>query len=229
MTENAAAPEETQPEPEVPAQMVEVDGKMLPVEVGADGRKQATDENGNTYILADKKPSAIELKRQKIWMERYKRLVNKGIDPKKIPLMLAEEDYKNMPLAEKFEQYKKLDMAANRRLAQDINGLQHNDGVLADSMDINFRAFAKMLVEAGISLERQSAILKETEVEIQEDRKKQAEQRKRATEMRQKAAQEAREQKLKEELVKAEGKPALTEAPPPEESAPPDGATVFGG
>lgn len=229
MTENAAAPEETKSEPEVPAQMVEIDGQMLPVEIGPDGRKQAKDEHGNTYILADKKPSAIELKRQKIYLERRKRKINDGVDPKKVDLLLAEEDYKNLPITEKFEQYKRLDMAANRRLAQDINSLQHNDSVLADSMDINFRAFAKMLVEAGVSLERQGAILKETEQEVQEDRKQRLEARQAASQAAAKKRADAQEQKLKEELAKVEGTPSLTEPIPPAESAPPDGATVFGG
>lgn len=216
-------------EEEVPAQMVEIDGKYLPVTVGPDGKKQATDENGNTYVLAEKKPSAIEVKRQKIYLERFKRLLNKGVAKEKIPGILAKEDYDNMPLAEKFEQYKKTDLAATRRLAGDINALQYNDGVLADSMEANFRAFAKMLVKLGLSPEDQKALVKEAEEEIQTERKQKMEQQKLATEMRQKAALEAREKKLKDELVKAEGKPALDQGVPPEEIPPPEEATVFGG
>jgi len=222
----AAEPEEVEP-----TQMVEIDGKFLPVTVGADGKKQAVDENGNTYILADKKPNAIELKRQKIMRERYQRLVNKGIDPKKIPLMLAEEDYKNKPLDQKFEEYKRLDTAMSRRLAQDINALQYNDGVLADSMEVNFRAFAKMLVKLGLSSEDQKLLVKEAEEEIRAERQHRIEAQKAAAEERAKKMREAKEQKMKEELVKAEGKElsGLDQGPPPEEAPAPEGATVFGG
>jgi hypothetical protein len=228
--ENPAAEVAKEVEAEVPAQMVEIDGKYLPVEIRPDGRKQARDENGNTYILADKKPTAIEIKRQKIWMERFKRLLNKGVAKEKIPAILAKEDYDNMPLAEKFEQYKKTDLAMTRRLAGDINSLQYNDGVLADSMEVNFRAFAKMLVKLGLSSEDQKALVKEAEDEIKAEREKKIEQQKLAAEMRMKAAREAQEKKVKEELLKAEGKEAsLDQGPPPEEIPPPEEATVFGG
>lgn len=226
IAETQAAVEKAEEE-DAPLQMVEIDGKMLPVTIGPDGKKQAVDENGNTYILAEKKLSAIELKRQKIWKERYQRLANKGIDPKKIPIMLAEEDYKNKPLADKFEESKKLNTAITRRLAQDINGLQHNDVVLADSMDVNFRAFAKMLLKLGLSLEDQKTIIQETEKEIAEERQKRIEEARLAAAAR---AQKAQEKKAVEELNKPEGVAPLDPAATPAESAPsPEGATVFGG
>lgn len=189
-----------------------------------------TEENATTQAPAKRELTKVELKRMKIYQERRLRKINEGVDPKKVDAVLSEEDYRNMSLEEKFEQHRKITIASIRRIAQDLLDLQHNDRVIGDAIDINFRAFARMLTKAGVSLEDQGIIFKEIRAEVE------AELAAKALE-RQQAAQAAVQQKMQETektavdaLNQAEGKPSLTPDAPPTETAPvPEGATTFGG
>lgn len=228
-SESAAVAAVADVPPDAPAELVEVDGKMLPVSV-EDGKRVAKDGDGNKYVLAEKKPNALEMKRMMALLERRKRLINKGVDPKKVDLVIAQEDYNALPVEKKFEKHKDLMNGAVKRLAQDMTGLQHNDGVLADAMDVNFRSFAEMLVDLGMPLEKQGEIIKRVQAKIEDERKARMDAQRKVFEDRAKQAQENKEKKSAEALAKAEGKPELTSTEPTqEEAAPlPDGATTFG-
>ncbi len=212
---------------------INIEGKNLPVEV-VNGRRQATDENGNVFFLdpaADKarRQTKAELKRQQIYIERRNRLINKGVDPSKVDLMLAEEDYRNLPIEDKFERFAMNVNQSFRMFGQDMQALQHNNTVLADAMDVNFRAMALCLERAGLPKEVQGELIKEAEKQINAERLAKLEAKQKEEELRRKQAVEAAEQgRAESELRKAEGKPDLVDEPG--EPAPvPDGATQFGG
>ncbi len=168
-------------------------------------------------IAAARRPTKLEIKRAEIYKERRARAINNGVPEDKVEAHLAAEDYKNLPLDEKFEKFQSLTAQALIGLQQDIMNLQHNDTVIADAMDINLKAMARALEHAGIDKERQQSIMKEVEQEIQRDQQ----QMKVAREAARKVAREAQEKKTVESEV---DKGPADETPIPL----PDGATVFG-
>lgn len=106
-------------------------------------------------------------------------------------------------------------MGGLQSLAQELANLQHNDQVLADAMDANFRAITKIFVKLNVPQEEQAKLLIECDAEIKAERKAKAE-------ARAAAAKKAQEVAEKKEVVAEVGK-AGEPAPPPE------GATEFGG
>lgn len=181
-----------------------------------------------TQVVTPRKPSKIELKRQQQYMERRKRLINKGVPEDQVDRAIVEEDYRNLPVEQKFERFASAMNGAVQSLAKDIMGLRHNDGVLADAMDLNFKAVARALVKAGVPLELQGEIIKQAEIELRAERQKQFEEQQAAARAQAEARAQSSEQKVAAELAKAEGKELTPEAPPPAEP-PPEGATTFGG
>jgi hypothetical protein len=101
-----------------------------------------------------------------------------------------------------------------QHLAQEMVNLRHNDQVLADAMDLNFRAVAKALELAGIPLDKQQEIIKLAQEEIQKDREGMAEAQKKAVEhMEKKAKDESEKEAVETETdVPGEAPPAPTEA-----------------
>lgn len=217
----------------VPApEMFTVDGKSYPIEV-VNGRRQAKLEDGNIAILSDekepqKKMSKLEMKRFQQLMERRKRLINKGVDADKVDAVIAEENYRALPLDKKFELLMQGVKSAVTGLSSDINELRHNDGVISDVIDVNARAFAKCLTKAGVPLETQGEIFKEAEAEIREELQKRmqdaAENQKRLA----KQQAELAEKVTLDSLKKAEGKTAEPEQAPAVPNPIPEGATTFG-
>jgi hypothetical protein len=176
-----------------------------------------------------RKFSKIELKRMRAYQERRQRLINKGVAPDKVDMVLAAEDYANMPVPEKLKRLEGILQNSFQQVAIEMANLRHNDGVLADAMDLNFKSFAKMLVKLGIPLEDQGKIIAETEKEMAEERRKQSETASKAAQ----AAQENIEQAKAEEALKKAEQPILTGPEGVDANGspipPPDGATVFGG
>lgn len=212
-----------------------MDGKDLPIEM-VDGRRQAKDDKGNIYVLDSpdqepekKGPSKLDLKRRQQYMERRQRLINKGVDPKKVDMVIAEEDYRALPMDKKLERFMVTVSQSFREFANDMQALQHNNNLLADAMDVNFRAMARCLIKAGVLPEQQSVIIKEVEAEIMATRQAQIDAHKKASEAKAVAEAAVTESSVAEaELNKAEGKPTIV----PDDAAPlpiPDGATTFGG
>lgn len=173
-----------------------------------------------TELSKPKKPNKIELKRQQIYEERRRRLINSGIPEDKVDQTIAAQDYAELPVEKKIQRLEQMLTGSVQALVNDIQALQHNDKVIADALDINMKAMSRCLDKAGISLEDQSRIIAEVAEELRlEDEK----------------AAISREQAQADVLEKQVATDALMEAEnglsgAKEESAPstPDGATVFG-
>lgn len=214
-----------------------VNGQELPIEV-VDGKEVAKDKDGNVYHLHDgkeeilskqaKKPTKIEMKRMQQYLERRKRLINKGVPEDKVDQVIAEEDFNNLSTEAKLSRVHQAMNQAVQRLAQDINSLFYNQGVIDHVLDVNFKAFARCLTELGVAPEKQKEILETVEKEVIEERRKKAEEQKLAEEMRLKAQAEQHEKNVAGELAKAEGKEGLKDAAPAEPAPIPEGATTFG-
>lgn len=183
-----------------------------------------------TQETAAPRPNKIEEKRQRILADRLKRHMAKGLSQSEAEEAMAKEDYERLPIEKKLERHTQFLQGGIRTLAKEIRKikegaeisvqieiekLQHNDVVLADAMDVNFKALAKLFTKLGISLEEQAAALKEAEAEVEAD--KAAAQA--AREAEEAAAQEQEEKQEASDGVDRPGTPA----PPPDE------ATQFGG
>ncbi len=183
------------------------------------------DETATKSENEQKKPSKIDLKRAAQYEERVRRLVNKGMTRQKAIEAIAEEDYRNMPIEKKFTRFQSAIIQALQKMAQDIVGLRHNDGVIADVIDLNSKAMTRCLQKAGVSVEQQSDIIKSVEAEMAEERQKRIEEAK-------KKAESKSDEKIVRELSIAESQDvasiaALNEAA--QAISPPSEATTFGG
>jgi len=162
----------------------------------------------------DRKPTKLEEKRRKIYMDRLQRHMSKGMTAEQAHMKIMEEDYERLPIEAKLKRLEQACMQAIQRLAHELGSLQNNDQVIADAMDANFRAITKALAKLGVPGEEQVAFLKEAEAEINQDRAA----RKAAYEAQQQRAASAQEQALVEQVIDKSG-----------EATPPEGATEFGG
>lgn len=169
-----------------------------------------------------KKLSKIDQKRMAAREERRRRLINKGVPEDKVELMMAQEDFQALPIAEQLLRTRNALEMAIQMLARDIHSLRHNENVLADSMDVNFRAFSKLLTKLGVSAQDQKAAVEEAERELHEEKLASA-RAKREQNEQQMAQSEA--DAIRKEGIDANGSPVADELPP---VTPPDGATVFG-
>lgn len=160
------------------------------------------------------KISKIDAKRQQIYDERRKRLLNAGVAPDKVDLVIAREDYDHLPLEKKVAHLENLLSRHSIALAQDLVTIRDNQVELANSFDTNFEAFAQMLLALGLSAERQKEIMEATS-KLMAERRQQVD------------AQRASEaQKTEEEKVLA----TVDEpAPADEPEQPQEGVEVFGG
>jgi hypothetical protein len=161
------------------------------------------------------KLSRADEKRQRIFQDRMKRLMTRGMTAQQAYVAIQKEDYDRLPVSEKLKRLEMMVSGALQQFAGDIQNLQHNDRTIADSLDANFRAITKVFTKLNVSPEDQTALLKEAVEEIKAERKE----REAAQAAAQKRAQEAAEKKAVTEEIGKAGEPA----PPPE------GATTFGG
>lgn len=173
-------------------------------------------------IAEAKKLTKLDIKRMQAHEERRRRLINSGVSPEKVDSVIAAEDYSNLSVEKKMERLEKVVSRALQGFQQDIMALRHNDGVIADAMDINLKALARGLQKAGVTLEQQNEIIKAVEVELREEQRQEAEARALAS----KAAAEAREKATMEQEAATKPTVGGDEAEPQDT---PDGATVFEG
>lgn len=116
------------------------------------------------------KVSKIDLKRQKIYQERMQRHIAKGKTPEQANEAIRREDYERLPPNEKINRLERALVGNFQAIAQDIAVLKDNQNSLADVMDVNFRAFEKMLLKLGVPVEEQKAMLQAAEAEIRAER-----------------------------------------------------------
>lgn len=167
-----------------------------------------------------RKLSKIDIKRIQAREERRRRLINNGVPADKVDAVMTAEDYKNLPVEQKLERFEKLMSQAMQGLQRDILALRHNDGVIADAMDINLKAMARGLTKAGVSLEQQNDIIREVEQELREEHAKQTAAQAEAHKLATEKAEMDRMKSVEKERTTTDDS----------ESAPvPDGATVFEG
>lgn len=185
-----------------------------------------TSGNGVTHVqepienvASARKMSKVDMKRMQAYQERRRRLINKGVDPKKVDAVIAAEDYKNMPLEDKFERLQAIVLGALRESQKDILALRHNDEVISDAFDINLKSLAKCLERAGVTKELQGTIIQEVEKEVREEQKLMIETKAKANADAEKARMQA--------ALADDAK--LTQSEEPEGETHPEEATVFGG
>jgi len=159
-----------------------------------------------TEISSAKKATKQDLTRQKIYDERRQRHLNKGIPAERVDQVIAREDYERLSVEEKVKRLENNIGGALRQLAGELQNLRHNDGVIAEAMDVNFRALGKIFAQLGVSTEQQKAYLKDVAEEMQRERLAQQE-------------QQAAEQALKEAPQEVATAPTVA----------PEAATSFGG
>lgn len=154
-----------------------------------------------------RKLSKGDEKRLRILQDRRQRHLNEGVPPEKVDEVIAREDYERLPVEKKIARLEGLLSATAQGLGKDIETLFRNQGVLLDTMDVNFTAFEMMVTDLGVSIEKQRSYV-EAAREVVEQKKRD----------RQRQTNAAADKSLKDAA-------ATPGEPPP----PPDGATVFGG
>lgn len=158
-----------------------------------------------------RRPSKQEAKRHQIYMERIRRHINAGKTAEQAVALVEKEDWERTPVSKKIDFLRGMIMGNVRKLAEDINTLHANQKDLANVMDVNFRAFERALIKAGVAQEDIKQLLAESEAEILAERQA-------AIAAKRKEQEEAQKQQLVKEVDE------------PGEAAPtPEGATVFGG
>lgn len=189
-----------------------------PIEINTEKQEAVADTKEVVETLQHpKQPTKLELKRMQQFQDRLRRLMNKGLTEAQAKEAIAKEDWDNLSPAKKIARLQHFTVMMTSGLRYDITALQDNDGELADAMDINFKAFAKILAKLGVSFEEQAGAIAEAQAEIQADKEKKAREEK-AKEKGQKDASEV-------EAIKAEAKEQEASG----ETSVPEGATEFGG
>lgn len=166
----------------------------------------------------EKAISKIEAKRKQIFMERVQRRMNLGETFEEAANAIQREDYERLPLPKKFERLERLVAETVRGITADIQILKQNQDMLADSLDVNFKALELKLAALGMPVEKQSEFFIEARDTIVAERA--AEQARAEVAARAKA-----EEAEKQAIVDNVDQPGA----PDEEQPLPEGATVFGG
>jgi uncharacterized protein YoaH (UPF0181 family) len=113
-----------------------------------------------------KAPSKMEQKRQQIFIDRIRRHMAAGMTQEQAVAAIAKEDYERLPVDAKLARIEKVFSNAHAGLANDLNQVHANQVDLADTMDVNFRAFGKMLERLGLKPEDQKACFDAAAAEI---------------------------------------------------------------
>jgi hypothetical protein len=85
-------------------------------------------------------------------------------------LLIAKEDYERLPVPEKIKRLEKLLANNIKGMVGDLQILRGNQENLADTMEVNFRGFSKMLARLGLAEEDQKACMDEAEAEFAAER-----------------------------------------------------------
>lgn len=166
--------------------------------------------------------SVVENKRASYREEKKRRLVNRGVSEERAEEMVARQEYNNLSSDKKLDRLEALFVQTFQGLQRDILALRHNDGVIADAMDINLKAMSKCLEKAGISKDIQGDIIKEVEAELREEQRKHME----AQESSKRQAEEMSERQRMESLSQEENK--ISQKEDCQGEIPPE-ASIFGG
>jgi uncharacterized protein YoaH (UPF0181 family) len=155
------------------------------------------------------KVSKIEQKRQQIMAERIQRKTANGMSLENAVAAIKREDFEALPLGERQKRLESAMIGNFRKVAQDMGALNDNQTQLADIMDVNFRAFEKMLTKLGIPPQEQLDTMTLVVEEIKAER-----------DARAAAATTAQEEAKKEDLLQTVDEAGIPDLPV--------GATVFG-
>lgn len=118
--------------------------------------------------------STIEQKRMRQQQERFLRTKNKhpSLTDAQIIEKMKQEDFDGLPVERRFKLFESYISQAIQQLAAEMNNLRHNDAVLAEAMDVNFKSFAKILAKLGVSDEDQKKFIEEAAAEVNAARAK---------------------------------------------------------
>jgi hypothetical protein len=120
-----------------------------------------------TPIDKPRVPNAHDLKQQQKLEERLKRTMNQyKINREQALQKIQEEDWNDLPPDKKIRRLEALLSNIVKQIGGDIMNLRSNDSEIADAMDVNLRAFSKMLEKLGITVEEQDKYLTEARAEI---------------------------------------------------------------
>lgn len=108
----------------------------------------------------------FDKKRIKKMEARVKELTDGGMTEDEAHVRLAREQYEALPVDQKIRRLEQMVSQSVAKLGEEMINLRHNDQVIADALDINFRAMAKALVKAGVSHDDQAAIFATAQEEI---------------------------------------------------------------
>ena len=208
------------------------EGVKAVVDAASDAKYAAPPEETKT-IQKDKpkKPSAIQLKRQQIFMDRLKRKLNEKNEDGSAKTQaqaiqeIQREDYERMPVDKKLQRLEMMFSAVIQQMTKDLAELRHNDGVIADAYDVNYRAMEKMFDKLGIKDEERKNIMQQAHLEAQADKQAELQARMKADKERQEQLEKLR---MEAEAAK-DGKPQMAEEKEPEvDPHVEQGATEFG-
>ncbi len=146
-----------------------------------------------------------------------------GLSDEQMAARLAREQYLKLPIDQKIRKLEQFISASVAKLGEEMVNLRHNDQVIADAMDVNFRAMSKLMTKLGVSPEEQGKVLEEAQQEVADNLAARAN-------LRREAMLKAVPPVAQEEITAEEAK-ALLDKPrdPGEEPILPEGAAVFGG
>jgi hypothetical protein len=164
---------------------------------------------------AKPKMSKIDMKRRQIYMDRRNRKMKEGVPENLVDQVLAREDYERLPAEAKIQRLESMVRGVFDQIFMDVRALRKNDSVIAEAMDVNFRALGKALVKLGVGPDDQRALMQEAHDEIK------------AEQLAKEAAKAAAQEKvIAEEVLKKEDHQGEAPTTPVET---PEGATSFGG
>lgn len=190
----------------------------VPIEIKTEEQEIVSDvAQVEDALQHPKHPTKAELKRIQQYQERLRRFMNRGLNEEQARQAIAKEDWDNLSPDKKIAQLQHFMVQVFRGLQGDIDNLRHNDGELADSMDINFRAFARMAEKLGVSIEEQQAFVAQAVNEIQVEKDRLAAEQK----AQEKKAQDSSDVSTFKEEARLEDASGTPETP--------EGATEFGG
>lgn len=155
--------------------------------------------------------SKFDEKRLKKRAEEHQRqlesLKKMGLSAEQAEETIARREYESAPIDQKVRRLEDIVARALQQLSQEMINLRANDQVLADAMDVNFRAVAKALTLAGIPLEKQGEIIKEVNEEVAREIEQIAEARRKVEEAAQKAEADKTEVAAVEQVADVAGVP----------------------
>lgn len=161
------------------------------------------------------KANALQTKRMQQLVEKRQRLLNQGVPEAEVDQRLQQEAYNALSPDAKIARLEQMVAQAVRGLAGDLQVVFQNQNMLAQSVDLKERAYAKAFEKLGIDPEQQQALLDQAQTELVAEYEARAKQQ----------SENVLVKDLQATGFDGNGSPVDEDAAP----AIPDGATVFGG